>query len=164
MRILHIGHVALDKARARSFGAEPGAQWIHVVGIRHASATDGASPAAGAHAGRGARARKAQARPLCVVRVFLNPILAGIESRLRTRRTTIYSIIENEFGHPIERVEQDLTGAILDAEDAARLDAKPGAAALHIVRRYYGPADVLLQVAENVHPADRFTFRMQLRK
>jgi len=164
MRIVHIGRIALDKARARSFGAEPGAQWIHALGIRHESATDAAATAAGNRPRRGTRARKGEARPLCVVRVFLNPLLAGIESRLRTRRATIYSIIENEFGHPIERVEQDLSGTILDAEDAARLDAKAGSAALHIVRRYYGPGGVLLQVAENVHPADRFTFRMQLRK
>jgi DNA-binding GntR family transcriptional regulator len=164
MRIVHVGRIALDKARARSFGAPAGESWIHLVGIRHEAATQGRPPRAGARGARKAPAKAATTRPLCVVQVFLNPILSGIESRLRTRRTTIYAMIENEFGHPIERVEQDLTGALLAAEDATRLDAAPGAAALQIVRRYYGAAGVLLQVAENVHPADRFTFRMQLHK
>jgi DNA-binding GntR family transcriptional regulator len=163
MRIVQVGRVALDKARARTFDAEPGAQWIHAVGIRHETATGGAARGAGARAARG-RERPGEGRPFCLVRIYLNPILAGIEGRLRTRRVAIYSIIESEFGHPIERVEQDLTGTLLDAEDAASLDATPGAAALCIVRRYYDPAGVLLQVAENVHPADRFTFRMQLRR
>ena len=163
MRVLQVGHVAADKARARAVGAEPGAQWIHAVGIRHEVVTGGRA----ACAPRGARPRRACGlanRPFCIVRVFLNPILAGIEKRLRARRVTIYSIIENEFGHPIECVEQELSGALLDAEDAARLDAAPGTAALQIVRRYFDPAGMLLQVAENLHPADRFTFRMQLRK
>jgi DNA-binding GntR family transcriptional regulator len=161
MRIVELGRVVLDKARARAFGAEPGAQWIHAVGIRHETATGGTLRGAGAAR---SRVRAGEGRPFCVVRVFLNPILAGIENRLRTRRAAIYSIIESEYGHPIERVEQDLTGTLLDAADAARLDATPGAAALCIVRRYYDAGGVLLQVAENVHPADRFTFRMQLHR
>jgi DNA-binding GntR family transcriptional regulator len=161
MRIVQVGHVALDKVRARAFGAEPGAQWIHAVGIRHETATGGSLRGA---AGTRSRVRAGEGRPFCVVRVFLNPILAGIENRLRTRRMAIYSIIESEFGHPIERVEQDLTGTLLDAEDAASLDAAPGTAALCIVRRYYDAGGVLLQVAENVHPADRFTFRMHLHR
>jgi DNA-binding GntR family transcriptional regulator len=32
------------------------------------------------------------------------------------------------------------------------------------VRRYYGEDGALLEVSESVHPADRFTFRMHLRK
>jgi DNA-binding GntR family transcriptional regulator len=101
---------------------------------------------------------------MCVTRVYLNPELAGIETRLRARRSTIYALIESEYGRPIERVEQDLSGTVLDAEDAARLDVRPGAPALLIVRRYYGEDGALLEVSESVHPADRFTFRMHLRK
>jgi DNA-binding GntR family transcriptional regulator len=153
MRTIHIGRVALDKARARAFGAEPGHEWIHLVGIRR--------EAAGGAARSGARRPP---RPMCVTRVYINPVLAGIEARLRTRRSTIYALIEHEFGRSIERVEQDLAGTLLDAEDAARLDARPGAAALLVVRRYFDADGTLLQVSESVHPADRFTFRMQLRK
>ena len=53
---------------------------------------------------------------------------------------------------------------VLDADDAANLGAQPGAPALRIVRRYYGDDGRLLEVADNVHPSDRFTYRMQLRK
>jgi DNA-binding GntR family transcriptional regulator len=98
MRVVYVGRIALDRARARAFGAEPGAEWIHAVGIRHESATAGAASARGA---RGAvRVRPGDGRPFCVVRVFLNPLLAGIESRLRTRRVTIYSIIEKRVRPP----------------------------------------------------------------
>jgi DNA-binding GntR family transcriptional regulator len=153
MRTLHVGRIALDKARARAFGAEPGREWIHLVGIRR-EATGGA--------GRPRAGRKA--RPLCVTRVFINPLLEGIEARLRTRRSTIYALIENEYGRTIERVEQELSGTLLDAEDAARLEAEPGAPALLVVRRYFDAGGTLLEASESVHPADRFTFRMQLRR
>jgi GntR family transcriptional regulator len=33
-----------------------------------------------------------------------------------------------------------------------------------VLRRYYDDRDQLLEVAENIHPGDRFTYRMQLRK
>ena len=87
-----------------------------------------------------------------------------IETKLRERKTAVYALIEREYKMPIERVEQDLQGVVLDADEAANLGAKPGAPALRIVRRYYSDSDKLLEVADNVHPSDRFTYHMQLRK
>ena len=73
-------------------------------------------------------------------------------------------MIEREYKVTIQRVEQDLQGAVLDADDAANLGTEPGAPALRVLRRYFDDRDRLLEVAENIHPADRFTYRMQLRK
>ena len=73
-------------------------------------------------------------------------------------------MIEREFKRPIERIEQDTPGVVLDADDAANLGSEPGAPALRIVRRYYGEDGRMLELADNVHPSDRFTYRMQLRK
>ena len=148
MRLVFVGKVALDKARARAFGDAAGAEWTYAIGIRREAAASGRTPD----------------RPICVTRLYLSPQLAGIEAKLRGRRAAVYSIIENDYGRPIERVEQDLFGAVLDAEDAANLEAAPGAPALQIVRRYYDAKGTLLEVAENIHPADRFSYRMQLRK
>ena len=108
--------------------------------------------------------RRSHPRPICVTRLFLNPALKGIEARLRERRMAVYALIEREYKVTIQRVEQDLQGALLDADDAANLGAEVGAPALRIVRRYFDAADRLLEVAENIHPADRFTYRMHLRK
>jgi len=76
----------------------------------------------------------------------------------------VYAIIEREFAVTIRRVEQDLQSVALDADDAANLGAAPGSPALLIVRRYFDDRGRLLEVAENIHPGDRFTYRMQLRK
>ena len=92
------------------------------------------------------------------------PMFEGIERRIRERSTAVYAILERDYGESVERVEQELQGVVLDADDAANLGAQAGAAALRIVRRYYSAQGRLLEVAENIHPSDRFSYRMELRK
>jgi GntR family transcriptional regulator len=92
-------------------------------------------------------------RPICVTLLYLSPELKGIEARLRELKTAVYAIIEREFGV-----------TILDADDATNLGDSPGSPALLIARRYFDDRERLVEVAENIHPGDRFTYRMQLRK
>jgi DNA-binding GntR family transcriptional regulator len=157
LRLVYVGKVTLSRSQARDFGAEAGAEWIYAIGVRHEG---------NGKAGKNGKSGKdrADGRPFCLTRLFLNPVLKGIEGKLRERKTAVYALIEREYRIPIERVEQDLQGIVLDADDAANLGAKPGAPALRIVRRYYSEDGRLLEVADNIHPSDRFTYHMQLRK
>jgi DNA-binding GntR family transcriptional regulator len=150
LRLVYVGKVTLTRAMARDFGATPGEEWVYAMGLRHE--------------GRGGERGKREARPICITRIFLNPQLKGIETKLRGRRTAIYAMIEREYKVSIQRVEQELHGAVLDADDASNLQTAPGAPALRIVRRYYSDQGVLLEVADNLHPSDRFIYRMELRK
>jgi DNA-binding GntR family transcriptional regulator len=147
LRLLYIGKVALGAEQAQEFGAEPGANWVFGFGIRYEAAN---------------RRSGTQGRPICVTRLFLNPILEGIEDRIRGRKTAVYAIIESDYHILVNRVEQDVHGVILGADDAANLEAQAGAPALRIVRRYYDDEGRLLEVADSVHPADRFVYHMQL--
>jgi GntR family transcriptional regulator len=185
LRLLFIGKVALDRERSRQFGGAVGDEWVYAIGIRlepgdGLASTDRAGSAGGSASkatGRsnaggsptsptGATSSGAArgSRPISLTRLFLNPALEGIEAKLRGRRTAVYALIEREYKVSIERVEQDIQGAVLDAEDAHNLCAQAGEPALRIVRRYFDADDRLLEVAENIHPADRFTYRMHLRK
>jgi DNA-binding GntR family transcriptional regulator len=150
LRLLYVGKIQLDKTQARDFGAEPGTEWIYAVGMRLDTAEVGVN--------------RVDARPICISRIYLNPLLKGIETRLRERKGAIHALIERDYNRPIARVEQELQGVVLDAEDAANLGAETGAPALRIVRRYYSDKGVLLEVGDNIHPSDRFSYRMQLRK
>lgn len=150
LRLVYIGKVALSKSQAQEFGVAAGEEWIYGMGVRVAGTT--AELAAGG------------ARPICVTRLYLNPMLAGIEGKLRGRRGAVHAMIEGDYGLTIERVEQELQGVLLDADDAANLDAAPGAAGLRIVRRYYSDKGELLEIADNIHASDRFSYRMQMRK
>ena len=107
---------------------------------------------------------KKSSRPICITRLFLNPMLTGIEGKLRERKTAVYALIEREYKVSIQRVEQELQGVLLGADDAANLESEPGAPALRILRRYYSDQGTLLEVADNIHPSDRFTYRMELRR
>ncbi len=150
LRMLYVGRIALNRAQAQEFGAEPGEEWVLAVGLRHD------------HPGA-ANARKV-ARPICITRIFLNPMLKDIEARLRGRKTAVYALIEREYKLSIQRVEQELQGVVLAADDAASLQCEPGAPALRIVRRYYSDTGALVEVADNIHPSDRFSYRMELKQ
>lgn len=147
LRFVYIGRITLSRAQARELEGEAGAEWTYAVGLR----VTGSDQDPGT-------------RPICITRLYLNPVLKGIGTRLRARQGAVHALIEAEYGHSIERVEQELQGVLLDADDAANLGASPGAAALRVVRRYFDQRGRLLEMAENVHPSDRFSYRMQLRK
>jgi DNA-binding GntR family transcriptional regulator len=153
LRLMYVGKVPLAKDRAAQFGAAVGEEWVYAMGMRHESALTGA------------KEQKMQAgRPLCITRLYLTPELQGVEARLRDRTTAIYAMIEREYGVMIQRVEQYMQGVALDADDAANLGAVPGSPALLIVRRYFDDRGRLLEVAENIHPGERYVYRMQIGK
>ncbi len=150
LRLIYIGKLALARDRAQQFGAKVGDEWTYAVGLRSETAL--------------APAKAKDSRPICVTRLFLNPLLKGIDAKLRERKTAVYALIEREYKVNIQRVEQELQSVALDADDAANLGSSAGSPALLVLRRYYDDRDQLLEVAENIHPGDRFTYRMQLRK
>lgn len=140
---LEIGRVGLSRALARVAAAAPGDEWIYALAVR--------------------RERRG-GKPFGVTRLYLNPVLKGIERRLRGAKEPVYALIERHCQLRIERVEQSIAGAVLDAADAGLLDVPPGSAALAIRRSYYDEDGRLLEFADTVHPADRFSYRMELRR
>ena len=143
LRFAYIGKVALTKVQARRFGAKPGDEWVLAVGLRHDSTST---------------------RPICVTRVFLNPALKGIDAKLRKSRSAVYSLLEREYGLSIRRVEQEFQGVVVDAQDAHNLGTPEGSPALRILRYYFDERDRLVEVADSIHPSDRFTYRISLRQ
>ncbi len=148
LRFVYIGQVTLSRAQARELEAEPGSEWTYALGMRVSGAGD--------HA--------ASTRPICITRLYLNPLLEGIAQRLRGRHGAVHALIESAYALSIDRVEQELQGVLLDADDAANLGCSPGAPALRVVRRYFDERGRLLELADNVHPSDRFSYRMTLHK
>jgi GntR family transcriptional regulator len=143
LRLAFVGRVPLSRAQARELDTEPGKEWVYAMGLRVVPG---------------------QSRPICVTRLYLNPLLKGVEGKLRGRRGAVYALIEAEYGIGIERVEQELQAVLLDTDDAANLGAAAGSPALRVLRRYFDARGRLLELAENVHPGDRFSYRMELRK
>lgn len=151
LHFVYVGRVALSRAQARDFGVEAGTEWIFALGLRYQGTND-------------PRIKGKAAFPISVTRLFLNPRLKGIEKKLRARNKAVCSMIEREYQISIERVEQEMQGAVLDASDAANLGAEAGDPALRVVRRFFSGDGQLLEVAESIHPSDRFTYQMEFRK
>lgn len=140
---IHVGRIVLSRAQARSMSAAPGEEWIYAVAIRR---------------------EVANSKPLGATKLFLNPALKGIERALRRSRGPVYSIIERDFRVRIERVEQVISAIALDEHDATNLGVPVGTPGLLITRSYFDETGRLLERADNVHPADRFSYRMELRR
>jgi DNA-binding GntR family transcriptional regulator len=140
---VYLGRVGLSKAQARAMSAAPGEEWVYALALRR---------------------ELAGGKPFCVTRLFLNPALKGVERALRGAQGPVYSIIERDFGVRIDRVEQVITAILLDEQDAANLGVPVGTPGLSIRRSYFDENGRLVELADNVHPADRFTYRMELRR
>ena len=140
---VYIGRIELSKAQARAMAARAGEQWIYAVALRRE--IEGG-------------------KPFSVTRLYLNPALKGIERALRGTKTPVYALIERDFGVRIERVEQVISGVVLDDEDAANLGVPAGTPGLAVRRSYFDDTGRLVEYADNVHPASRFAYRMELRR
>lgn len=144
---VYVGRQRLSKEEARRMDAAVGDEWIYAVAIRRSMGRKGAAGAA-----------------FGITRLYLNPALEGIETMLRNSHEPVYSMIERGFGVRIERVEQSIAGVLIDAQDAANLGVPAGSAGLLITRSYYDRSGRLLELADNIHPAERFTYRMVLKR
>ena len=89
---------------------------------------------------------------------------AGIGLMIGRRSGTIYSWIEEMYGVRVGSVEQTLSAEPMPEAIATTLRAEPGSMAIAI-RRVYRLADAeLVEVAFNLHPADRFTYSVTLQR
>ena len=118
LRFVYVGRLALSRAQAKQLEAEAGTEWIYALGLP--------------------TVRSGATRPICVTRLFLNPVLKGIETQLRDRKGAVYALIEARVrNRPIERVEQELQAVVLDTDDAANLGATRRDPHCRCVRRYF---------------------------
>ena len=140
-----MGHELLEArgALAEKLGCRPRKQWLRFEGIRH-----------------GARGEP----PICHTEVFIDAAYKALVSDTASLRTAVWSLIEKQYGETVVEVDQEIEAAILDAKQAELLHAAPGSPALRFTRRYFVTGRRLVELSVNLHPADRFTYRMAIRR
>lgn len=124
-------------------GGEPRRPWLKVDAVRR-------EPDGGAS--------------ICFTRVFINGEFADLAPKLPDQDGPFYSLIESEYGETVTIVWQDITAEPMAPDVARVLDCAPDIWAVRVVRRYIGEHDKQLQISINYHPADRFTYSMQMRR
>jgi GntR family transcriptional regulator len=141
--VREVQEVVADLKLARELGCEGGMRWLRISSLRM-------------EAGR-------KARPICWTDVYLDAAYAEIGTLVReSPGTLISSLVEARYGRAIARIQQEIGGMCLPKSLAGELQAEPGAAALKIVRRYLDSADQVFEISVSVHPADRFSFSMEM--
>ena len=112
----------------------------------------------------GTRVRPGVATPVCLINVYLNIVLAGLEKRLPRSSGVIYPQVEKALGVRISWIGHRIEAKLLGEADAQRLRAKAGAPALRVRRYYYDANERLLEVSDSLHAAERFAYQMRLKR
>lgn len=110
------------------------------------------------------RVRPGERLPICLTQVYLAPEVATIAAKLPKETGAIHTVIERELGLRIARIEQTINAVTIGAAEARRLGTAADAPGLRVVRRYYDANDRLLEVSDSIHPGDRFTYSMTMRR
>jgi len=134
--------VIADAKLARRLGCSPGRRWLHTEGLRYAP--DG-SP------------------PICWTEVYVHAAYAGIRSLIGKKTGPIYTWIEEMYDERVVEVVQTLRAVTVPEGIAAKLKVPAGSAALEIERVYKSAKHRVIEVAFNLHPADRFSYSISLR-
>jgi DNA-binding GntR family transcriptional regulator len=119
-----------------------GQRWVKVTGFRYAGK---------------------EKLPMALTEIYINAAYGGVRKLVGTMKVPVYTLIEKQYGITIVEVKQEIRASNLTAAEARQLSEKPGAAGLLVTRRYLGDNDRVIEVAVNLHPADRFSYSMSLR-
>ncbi|HET9018933.1 MAG TPA: GntR family transcriptional regulator [Acetobacteraceae bacterium] len=137
------GFVTAQGALAARLGAAQGTRWLRVEGFRYAEDAEA---------------------PICWTEVFVPAEYGRVGDLIGQRPGPVYALIEALYGERIAEVRQTLRAAALPAAVAGGLGADPGAMGIEIARVYRTDAGKVVEVAFNLHPADRFAYSITLRR
>lgn len=131
--------ITADDALAELLRCQSGEKWLRIAGVRHSS--DGAR------------------EPIALVEIYVAAAYSKLPKLSGDLTAPVYTLIEEQFGIKVTRVEQEIQGLIIDGEDADLLQVPRGSAGLRIVRTYY-VGNAVIQATTGVHPASRFSYSM----
>lgn len=137
------GIVTADEALADRLGCLVGQRWLRLEGLRM---------------------KPGQEIPVCWTEVFVHSDYAGVGLMIGRQPGTIYSWIEEMYNVQVGEVRQVLRVTRMPDEICGLLASEPGSAAVEVSRSYRLSNGELVEVAFNLHPADRFTYAMTLQK
>lgn len=126
-----------------TLGCRRGQPWIRLAGVRR---------------------RPGVRTPVCLITVYLNVVLAGLERTLPRRPGVIYPKVEKALGIRIAWIGQRIEALTLTPDQARRLGAARDASGLRVRRYYYDANERLLEMSDSLHAAAHFAYEMRLRR
>ncbi len=142
-RAKRTGAITADRELAQRLACAIGTQWLHLEGFRYVPGED---------------------LPFCWTEVYVNAAYAGVGDLVGKKAGPIYALIEEIYGEKVIEIEQTLRVVAVPGSVAPGLGVEPGSAAVEIRRAYRLATGELAEIAFNVHPADRFSYSLTLRR
>lgn len=133
----------VDRALARLLQCRVGATRIRLSGVRRPDRTNEA---------------------IGWTDVYIRSEYAGIASLIGKRPGPVYGLIEQEYGEHVEHVGVEMFAAAVPEHMAGHLGVAPGTPAMTVIRRYTGRSKRVFEVSVSVHPQDRFTYSISLKR
>jgi DNA-binding GntR family transcriptional regulator len=101
--------------------------------------------------------RQIDGTPLALTEMFVDPALRDCLEHLDPKRFTLFRQLAEQGGLSVDRVTQEIQAVPIPAPLAAKLEMKPRAPSLRVMRCYYaGPR--LFEISVSHHPGDRFAY------
>lgn len=135
--------VVADKDLAERLGCPEGYEWMRIEALRFAPD---------------------QKAPICWMEVYIHADYANILRVIGRRPGPIYAWIEDLHGEVITEIEQVLSAREIPAALARRLEVKPGGTGIEVRRTYRIKSGKIVEIAFNLHPAERFRYAMTLHR
>jgi DNA-binding GntR family transcriptional regulator len=143
LTVLQVEPVRANRKLARLIGCTVGSQWVRVSALR--------------------RIRHSHL-PICHLDLYLLPEFAEVAELMGKRLQPVYEMIEQRFGHRVSDVRVEIRAGLIPESLSGVLDVLPGSPSLQVVRRYYGEDRKVFEVSVSEHPAERYTYSIQLRR
>jgi DNA-binding GntR family transcriptional regulator len=143
LEIQDVDETVLRGSKAALIGARPGRRFLRITGIRR---------------------RDRDNKPVSHAEIFIDDAFSAIKAEIPTVGTAIWEMIERQSGETLVEVEQQIDAVTLNGELAQLLEVAEGTPALRVIRRYYVTGRRLVELSINLHPANRFSYNMRIKR
>jgi GntR family transcriptional regulator len=143
LEIQDVDETVLRGSKAALIGARPGRRFLRITGIRR---------------------RDRDNKPVSHAEIFIDDAFSAIKAEIPTVGTAIWEMIERQSGETLVEVEQQIDAVTLNGEHAQLLEVAEGTPALRVIRRYYVTGRRLVELSINLHPANRFSYNMRIKR
>lgn len=143
LEIQEVDETVLRGSKAALIGARPGRRFLRIIGIRR---------------------RDRDNKPVSHAEIFIDDAFSAVKSQIPTVGTAIWEVIERQSGETLVEVEQQIDAVTLGGEHARLLEVAEDTPALRVIRRYYVTGRRLVELSINLHPANRFSYNMRIKR
>lgn len=135
--------VVATEETAPVLGCEPGTPWIRLMGMRMLN--------------------NDEKHPFSFSEILIDERFVDV-ARENSPSISYYKEIETRYREQVVAIDQEISAIDISTDIAARLGVEAGSSGLKIVRRFCGNSGRVLEVTTNIHPKNRFNYRLRVNR